>query len=146
MSLPSPRYSVHDDRGPAGAADTVDQGLGDFNAAAAPLHEVQALSCYAHDDSGQVIGGALGRSWGACCELQQLWVHEAWRRRGIGAALVRRFETRAAERGCSKFYLETFNFQAPALYLSLGYAEVLANDFYPHGIVKYTLHKQLPPG
>lgn len=144
MNRQPPRYSDHDDRGPAGAAETVDRGLADFNDAAAPLHEVQSLSCYAHDDSGQVIGGAVGRSWGACCELQQLWVHEDWRRRGIGAALVRRFEAHAAGRGCSRFYLETFNFQAPGLYRSLGYEEVLAADFYPHGIVRYTLHKQLP--
>lgn len=139
-------YSVHDDSGPAGAAQAVDQGLGDYNEAAAPLHEVQPLTCYARDDDGRVIGGAVGRTWGACCELQQLWVAEAWRRRGIGAALILRFESRAVERGCSSFYLETFNFQAPELYRRLGYQDVLATDLYPHGIVKYTMHKLLAPG
>ena len=135
------QHSVHDDVGPAGAAALIDQGLGDFNDAAAPLHEVQPLSCFVHDAAGQLLGGAVGRSWGACCELQQLWVHAAWRRRGVGSALVRQFEARAGECGCNLFYLETFNFQAPALYRGLGWEVALANDFYPHGIVKYTLHK-----
>ena len=122
----------------------VDQGLGDANAAAAPLHEVRALACFARDGAGTVIGGAVGRSWGACCELQQLWVMPRHRRAGLGTALVRRFEARAAERGCSFFYLETFSFQAPALYRSLGYDALYRNAAFPHGIVKFAMGKQLP--
>lgn len=141
---PEVAFSLHDDRLPADAVTVVDQGLGDANAAAAPLHEVRALACFARDDVGPVIGGAVGRSWGECCELQQLWVAPPHRRAGLGAALVRRFEARAAERGCTFFYLETFSFQAPALYLSLGYDVLDRNPAFPHGIVKFTMGKQLP--
>jgi len=145
LSAAGLRFSVHDDAGPAAASALVDQGLDGFNHGAAPLHEVQGLSCFVRDRNGDVIGGAIGRTWGRCCELQQLWVHEAWRRRGIGAALVRQFEDRATGRGCIHFYLETFSFQAPALYRALGYQDVLASDVYPHGIVRYTMHKLVPP-
>lgn len=137
------RYSLHDDTLPSDAARAVDQGLDDFNAAAAPLHEVRALGCFVHDDAGAVIGGAVGRTWGPACELQQLWVDGAQRERGIGAELVRRFEQRAAERGCRIVYLDTFSFQAPRLYQALGYEAAFSNPYFPEGIVKHTMRKLL---
>ncbi|WP_280151042.1 GNAT family N-acetyltransferase [Piscinibacter sp. XHJ-5] len=133
-----PSFTVHDDV-PADEGRMVDDGLGRYNESAAPLHEVRPLSCFARTASGQVIGGAVGRTWGECCELQQLWVEEPLRGRGIGTRLVREFEHRAAERGCSTFYLETFSFQAPGLYRSLGYEPKLELHGYAPGIVKYIM-------
>ena len=133
------RYSIHDSHPPEVAM--VDKGLEDANNAAAPLHEVRPLSCFAHDPSGEVIGGAVGRWWGECCELQQLWVHLAYRRKGVGSQLVRMFEEKAATCGCRSFYLETFNFQAPALYQALGYEVAYKHSVYPHGIIKFIMVK-----
>jgi GNAT superfamily N-acetyltransferase len=134
-------FEVHDTV-PSAAGDIVDAGLGAANDAAAPLHEVRPLSCFARDPAAEVIGGAIGRTWGDCCELQQLWVRDTWRRRGIASQLVRHFEQRAAQRGCRVFYLETFSFQAPALYRSLGYRVVHENRSFPHGIVKYVMQRE----
>jgi ribosomal protein S18 acetylase RimI-like enzyme len=128
----------HDDV-PAAEGALIDAGLGSSNEAAAPLHEVRKLSCFARLSDGAVIGGAIGRTWGRCCELQQLWVEPAYRRRGIGAQLVREFEALAGDRGCAVFYLETFNFQAPSLYRSLGYEVKYEHNVYPHGISKYVM-------
>jgi ribosomal protein S18 acetylase RimI-like enzyme len=139
--LSSYTISAHDEH-PAEETALVDRGLGDANRLAAPLQEVQPLACFARADSGPVIGGAVGRRWGACCELQQLWVDPAYRRRGVGAQLVRAFEDHARGHGCSTFYLETFNFQAPRLYRSLGYAVAFEVDLYPHGFVKYVMVKR----
>ena len=138
-------FSSHDGHPPEACA-FVDQGLGAFNAAAAPLHEVQAISCFARDVTGQVIGGAVGRRWGPCCELQQLWVEPSHRRQGMGAALVRAFEAHASTHGCTSFYLETFSFQAPSVYIGLGYHVEYARAVYPHGIVKYHMAKQVGSG
>lgn len=136
---------VHDGL-PEGPARTVDEGLGAANDAAASLHEVQALSVFAHGPGGEVLGGAVGRTWGECAELQQLWVDPAHRRQGLGARLVQAFEGRAVARGCLKVYLETYSFQAPALYRGLGYGVVLELSGYAPGIVKYTMLRQLGPG
>jgi GNAT superfamily N-acetyltransferase len=114
----------------------VDRGLGEANDAAASLHEVRHLSCFARTDAGLVVGGTVGRSWGQCCELQQLWVELSYRRRGVGTQLVQAFEARAREHGCSTFYLETFNFQTPRLYELLGYTVAYEHKGYPHNIVK----------
>ena len=133
--------STHDSLPPEETA-LIDSGLDEANVAAAPLHEVQSISCFARTKSGIVIGGAVGRRWGACCELQQLWVEPPHRRNGIGTQLIRAFESHARAQGCSSFFLETFNFQTPSLYESLGYVVVYEHKLYPHDIVKYIMVKQ----
>jgi len=133
--------SVHDSYPPDETA-LIDKGLGDANDLAAPLQEVQPLSCFARSDTGEVVGGAVGRWWGACCELQQLWVEPSHRRQGIGRQLIQGFEAHARAQGCSVFYLETFTFQAPGLYQSLGYEIAYRHDVYPHGIVKFVMVKR----
>ena len=132
------------DHHPAEESALVDAGLGKANDTAAPLHEVRQLSCFARSASGSVVGGAVGRWWGRCCELQQLWVEPSQRRQGIGARLVRAFEAQAALHGCRSFYLETFSFQAPALYLALGYQIEYERNCFPHGIVQFHMRKELP--
>lgn len=138
-------WDVHDEV-PDAEGRVIDWGLGDSNDEAAPLHEVGRLSCFARLASGAVVGGAVGRTWGTCGELQQLWVEPGHRRSGVGSRLVRLFEARAAKRGCTLFYLETFSFQAPAFYRSLGYE--VANELrgYPHGIARYVMVRHAGPG
>ena len=137
-------FSVHDMPDP-GAAAVVDQGLGDFNDEAAPLHEVTPLMCFVRDASGRVIGGAVGRTWGACCELQQMWVEPSLRQHGLGTRLVKMFEQRAAERGCRTFYLDTFSFQARPFYERLGYSVATTIAGFGHGIEKYLMVRREPP-
>jgi len=134
--------TVHDDV-PAVQGRLVDSGLGEANEAAAPMHDVHPLSAFARLPTGALIGGAVGRTWGECCELQQLWVDPAQRRRGVGARLVREFERRAETRGCRTFYLETFSFQAPSLYRSLGYEVAHELRGFAPGIIKYLMVRRL---
>ena len=135
-------YEVHDGA-PEDAARIVDTGLGDANERAAPVGDVQKLSAFVRDSAGTVIGGAVGRTWGDCCELQQLWVAPEHRQRGVGSELVRRFEARARERGCRTFYLYTFSFQAPSLYRALGYRTTHEISGYPSGIVQYLMMRTI---
>ncbi len=128
---------------PADGMSIVDEGIGRYNDAAAPLHEVVALAVFARAGSGQVVGGAVGRRWGAVAELQQLWLREDLRGQGLGRDLLVAFEVRARESGCSAAYLETFSFQAPEFYRRQGWQAVHANRCFPHGIVKWTMEKAL---
>lgn len=130
-------WALHD-HVPPESGRIVDEGLGQSNESAAPVRDVVRLSCFA-SESGAIVGGAVGRRWGECCELQQLWVEPGYRRRGIGSKLVRRFEAHAAERGCRTFYLETFSFQAPSFYRKLGYNAAAEIGGFPEGIVKYLM-------
>ncbi|MFO1217179.1 MAG: GNAT family N-acetyltransferase [Burkholderiaceae bacterium] len=142
MRDPAITITEHDDP-PAADAAVVDEGIGESNAAAAPLHDVRPLGCFARDASGAAVGGAVGRTWGECAELQQLWVAPSCRGRGIGRALVLRFEQQAVARGCRRCYLETFSFQAPALYRALGYVQQMQIEGFAPGIVKTAMVKEL---
>lgn len=129
------RYETHEGL-PVEESAIVDKGLGEFNEQAAPLHEVQGLSCFVRDPSGRVVGGAVGRWWGALCELRQLWVEAGLRGHGVGARLLQEFERLAIQKGCQSLYLETLSFQAPLFYEKLGYRTAFVLSGYPHGISK----------
>ncbi len=133
------------DAPPAAACAEVDAGLGAFNEQAAPLHQVRPVACTAEGPDGALVGGAIGRRWGPCCELQQLWVSPAVQKQGIGRRLMAAFEAQAAAHGCSHVFLETFSFQAPDFYRALGYMPAYENRLYPHGIAKFHMVKALLP-
>ncbi len=120
---------------------TVDAGLEEHNYAAAPLNEVSQLAAFATDEAGTVVGGAVGRTWGQCCELLQLWVAPEHRSRGVGSRLLREFEACARTRGCSIFYLTTLSYQAPEFYRRHGYGVLAQIAGYPNGITKFLMHR-----
>lgn len=135
-----PLFSTTDTPSPD-ALLAVDTGLELHNHAAAPLAEVSELAAFAHDASGRLVGGAVGRTWGRCCELLQLWVESGQRGQGTGSRLLQEFEAHARTRGCDIFYLTTLSYQAPDFYRRHGYAVLAQIDGYPNGIVKYLMHK-----
>lgn len=131
-------FTTHDQEMVADAR-IVSDGLDTFNHTVAPLHEVQPLSCFARDSDDSVVGGAVGRTWGKCCELTELWVHDEHRGSGIGKQLLEQFESQARARGCSVFYLTTFSFQARGLYEQLGYEVKAEVKGFSGDIAKYTM-------
>ncbi|MCE9658438.1 MAG: GNAT family N-acetyltransferase [Burkholderiales bacterium] len=141
MSVEPVSYADFDDP-PADLMGVVDDGLESYNRQAAPLDEVRPLATFAHGPDGKLVGGAVGRTWGECCELQQLWVASGHRERGIASRLLRQFEVRAAGRGCSVFYLTTLSFQAPDFYRRHGYASIAEIRGYPQDIAKYLMRKE----
>jgi GNAT superfamily N-acetyltransferase len=142
MDVDVPRFEVFD-HPPRDAMGVVDAGLDGYNLAAAPLlGEVRPLAAFARGAGGEVVGGAVGRTWGGCCELLQLWVHEGHRGSGVGSRLLADFEQHAATRGCSLYYLTTLSFQAPQFYRRHGYEALAQISGYPGGIVKYLMQKR----
>jgi ribosomal protein S18 acetylase RimI-like enzyme len=126
---------------PDSMAMAVDRGLDLYNESVAPLSDVQPLAAFAAGPSGQVVGGAVGRSWGGCCELLQLWVDTEFRGSGIGSELLRKFEEHGKSRGCTVFYLTTLSYQAPDFYRRHGYRQLTEISGYPKGIRKYLMQK-----
>lgn len=123
--------------------DAVDAGLHLYNLSAADLGAVRSMACFARAASGEVIGGVRARQWGAAVEVQQLWVDERHRRRGVASRLMRMLEQAISERGATVVYLDTFSFQAPAFYRHCGYRTALRIDGFPDGIAKHLMLKQL---
>src|SRR5262245_58812543 len=124
-------------------AKLIDDGLEQFNRGAADFTTSLKFACIARLGSGTIVGGALARWWGQCCELQQLWVDERHRSAGLGSRLVRMVEAEASTRGCNVLYLDTFSFQAPAFYLKLGFHVACEFKGFPNGASKFIMSKHL---
>ena len=135
-------WDMTDDPGQPDVA-TIDRSLDSFNHSAADLAAVRRIACFARGSHRELVGGAIARTWGRCCELQQLWVAEPHRRNGIGSHLAWLVEEEARRRGCTLIYLETFSFQAPGLYRRLGYVTACEFAGFPGGVVKYVMRKPL---
>jgi GNAT superfamily N-acetyltransferase len=101
------------------------------------------LAIFVHDGQGNIKAGVYGWTWGGCCEVKTLWVHEAMRGRGLGKRLLGAAEREALARGCNLVVLDTHSFQAPGFYQKLGYDIVGVVEGYPRGHQKVFLKKQL---
>jgi len=105
----------------------------DFNAKATGYFDGKLLGGYVRSDAGEIIGGFDGYTWGGCCELSHIWVHEEHRGRGLGSILLRSAEAEAAARGCRQIVLATHSFQAPGFYERMGYERKCAIEGRPVG-------------
>jgi GNAT superfamily N-acetyltransferase len=96
-------------------------------------------------DSGRVVAGISGWTWGDCCELQSLWVEPGLRGAGLGSGLLAAAEAEAAARGCTQTVHFTYDFQARALYERRGYELVGSVKDFPSGTDALWFRKCLKP-
>ena len=95
----------------------LDDGLAAYNAEQANRRDWRPLAVSAHDpDSGELVGGLLGRTSLGLFFLDLFYLPERMRRGGTGSAMIRMAETEAVRRGCRAATLVTVNFQAPEFY------------------------------
>src|SRR5580765_2481217 len=93
----------------------------EFNVQATGYADGRLLAATIQDDAGDIIAGINGHTWGGCCEITHVWVHEQYRGQGLGRALLHAAESEAMRRGCEQVVLITHSFQAPTFYEHLGY-------------------------
>ena len=105
----------------------------EFNAKATGYFDGRLLAGCIRSETGDVIAGFNGHTWGGCCELSYVWVHEQYRGRGLGTLLLRAAESEALARGCVRLVLASHDFQAPGFYERLGYERKYAVEGRPSG-------------
>jgi len=93
----------------------------EFNSKVTGYFDGRLLAGCVRSGTGEIIAGFNGHTWGGCCELANVWVHEAHRGRGLGTILLRSAEAEAVVRGCIQVVLATHSFQAPGFYERMGY-------------------------
>lgn len=123
----------------------LDERLYEFNVRATRIDDGRMLFAKLEDERGALVAGIAGHTWGGCCEITRLWVHESRRGQGLGRALLAAAEREAARRGCDRVLLMTHSFQAPAFYEKLGYARRASIEDYPKGHAKHLYEKRLAP-
>jgi GNAT superfamily N-acetyltransferase len=107
--------------------------LYEFNSRATGIFDGELLHASVEDEAGNIGAAISGHTWGGCCEIGRLWVHESMRGTGTGTALMEAAEREATRRGCHQMVLSTHSFQAPRFYEKLGFQRLAAVPNYPRG-------------
>ena len=80
-----------------------------------------------------IIAGIAGWTWANACEITQLWVDVSFRKNGLGSSLLKTAEAEAKSKGCQTILVRSYDFQAPAFYISHGYSIQHIIDGFPPG-------------
>ena len=67
----------------------------EFDAKVTGYVDGRLLAGCVRDEAGAIIAGFSGYTWGGCCELSSVWVHEQHRGGGLGTLLLRSDEVEA---------------------------------------------------
>ena len=87
-----------------------------------------------------IVGGVDG--WNGT-EIESIWVDEAYRRQGIGSALIRAFEQAAKENGAGTMVAEPYDWNME-FFRKNGYVTITgALEDYPKGHTMYCTEKSL---
>jgi len=105
----------------------------EFNAKETGYFDGLLLGGCIRSETGEIIAGFNGHTWGGCCELSHVWVHERHRGQGLGTALLRSAEAEAVARACVRVVLAIHSFQAPGFYERMGYERKYAIEGRPKG-------------
>ncbi|MGW1058810.1 GNAT family N-acetyltransferase [Micromonospora rubida] len=95
------------------------------------------------DDSGVILGGITGWTWGGCGGITSLWLESEQRGQGLGSRLLIAAEDEIRRRGCDRAVVATMSFQAPGFYRRHGYQEVGRTPDMPDGTAKHHFYKRL---
>ena len=127
----------------------VDRFLADriyeFNVAATACSDGELFAACRRDESGSIVAGVSGYTWGGCCYVAHLWVSELLRGKGLGRALLLATEARAKGKGCVIVLLSSHSFQAPGFYEKSGYVAQASIADHPVGHANTVFAKRLTP-
>lgn len=115
----------------------------EFNSSATGITDGEWLAIFVKDESGRIVAGISGNTWGGCLEIRQFWVEEPRRKQGLGTRLLAAAEEEARRRGCRQALLMTFTFQAPSFYAKHGFEVIAAVDDHPRGHKNLLMRKRL---
>ena len=132
----------------ASAADieTVKAGLRAFDNAAIGETVIEPVNVFLRDESGQIVGGLTGHVAWQWVYVAILWVSEAHRDTGHGAALLTAAEELGRSRGCVGIHVHTLEHQARPFYERHGYERIGTLEGYPPGSRSFHLAKRLAGG
>ncbi|MBI4763091.1 MAG: GNAT family N-acetyltransferase [Deltaproteobacteria bacterium] len=91
---------------------------------------------------GEIIAGINGQSYWGRLHIENLWVHESYRKKGLGKELIELAEKTSKEQGCSGIDLDTMSFQAPGFYEKMGFNKVGEIANYKQGIKRFYYSKE----
>lgn len=110
---------------------TLVERIYEFNSEATGYTDGKLLGGCVRADSGELIAGFSGHTWGGVCVITHLWVDRQYRGRGMGQTVLQSAEAEARRRNCAHLILATHSFQAPRFYERLGYQRICTVEDWP---------------
>ncbi|MCU7917883.1 MAG: GNAT family N-acetyltransferase [Candidatus Thiodiazotropha sp. (ex Epidulcina cf. delphinae)] len=92
---------------------------------------------------GELIGGAIGRVHFSQFYLDNIWVKEDARSRGIGESVHQKVVACAERYGCRRIQLNTLNEKAVKFYRRLGYETLAMIEDYVDGFNLYYMAREI---
>ena len=129
-------HSYHltvEDEPDAAELAVLEERLAEAAVAAAGVGAEREFGIFVRDDSGQVVAGASGSTWGGCCQVHAVWVDDPLRGRGLARALMAATEAEARRRGCRLVMGLTYEVLTADFYDRLGYRIIGVIDDCPAG-------------
>ena len=133
-----------------GFAEFLHTQIREYNNRHSPHHRaarepgaVRPLHLMVKDETGQVVGGLSARTYWDWLEIDDFFMPNSLRGRGIGTSLLQAAEEVAASRGAKHSFLSTFEFQARTFYEKHGYSVAGRLEGCPPGATYYWMRKDL---
>ncbi len=123
--------------------DRLREAIETFNYETTGLRDGRDLAAFVRDETGTMIAGVSGFTWGGYAKIEFLWVAAAHRKSGLGRALLVAAEAEARTRGCDVVVLDSHDFQAPAFCLKHGYVACGRVEGVPRGSGQTWFRKRL---
>jgi GNAT superfamily N-acetyltransferase len=120
----------------AGLRDYVDEQVGD-------KAKGVGVKLVVKDQADHVRGGLLGFTTMGSLVIEQLWVEEQHRGRGLGRKLLSEAERIAVENGCIGVQTYSLSFQSPGFFGRMGYEVFGVSDGFPDPVREVYLIKRL---
>jgi GNAT superfamily N-acetyltransferase len=127
-----------------GERTVVMDGLRAYKEERAGVSDARQLAILARDpDTGEVVGGLLGRSYLGLLTVERFFPPENLRRGGLGGRILAMAEEEGRRRGCTRAVLSTLHFQAPGFYLKQGWEVAARIECEPPGHTRFYMTKNL---
>jgi GNAT superfamily N-acetyltransferase len=124
--------------------EAIGGGLDRFNDAVTGTSDRRPLAVVLKDpETGEILGGAIGRTSLGLAFLDLFFVPEPLRGAGLGSEVLRLFEQEGRRRGCCSAVLYTISFQAPGFYQRNGWRRFGEIPCDPPGTSRIFMTKEL---
>lgn len=107
--------------------DFIENQLEEYDRTSKPILQEKKYVVFSKiikNELNQVIAGGIAySSMYFIGYIDTLWVHQKYRKEGLGSLILAALEKELKDYGCENCHLDTFDFQAPLFYKKNGYQE-----------------------
>lgn len=117
---------IIDEINPDKVKSVLQQGLREYNRNFLGQYERKNFAIYIQNEAAEIIAGVCGfvLAKHQTIRLEFVWVHEQYRKQGLGTKLFKHIEEFAVSKNCHSIQVSTMDFQGVEFYKKIGYKKI----------------------